>query len=45
MFVILYFNMKMEAPRSSETLVTYRNTTHGVTTQKTSTWIVIAVKT
>jgi len=37
--------LKMEAPRSSETLVSNLTTLHGATTHKTTTSIFIAVKT
>jgi hypothetical protein len=40
-----YSTLKMEAASSSETLVSYRNTTHGFIIQKTRTCILPAVKT
>jgi hypothetical protein len=40
----VYFTLKMEAARSSETSVSYTSL-YGATTQKTPTWIFIAVKT
>jgi hypothetical protein len=39
-----HFTLKMEGARTPETLISYHNTLHDVTTKKNSTWTITSVE-